>query len=313
MAVFNVNQNRQFFVVNKTDEMVTKNYALENQFAFLYKGEGGLLRTDLVDNDKVCYVRLTKPEEMRKYLKKATLTLSADVNGGAPISGQDYTVRLHINNYLAPGDANVLIKVGAVHATKGMTAAQFYEKMAESLKTSFAREPYEIFKFTHSDSGVVIEALDNEPYRRGVLSKDAVNFEVFPTTVTYEGDETVWGTVVMDKAGNSKFIGNGYTVADLEYFCMAERGDMFRNMGWPNNIDVKYRVDPTKEYYMLDIHYFYSGPGVQTHKSEKDITIVSANEDIIKNLAMFVQNTANVKIIHKDGTTVNSDELTAGV
>ena len=57
---------------------------------------------------------------------------------------------------------------------------------------------------------------------------------------------------------------------------MAERGDMFRNMGWPHNIDVKYMVDPTKEYDVLDIHYAYSGDGVQVHKSEKDITLVTS-------------------------------------
>ena len=50
---------------------------------------------------------------------------------------------------------------------------------------------------------------------------------------------------------------------------------MFRNMGWPNNIDVKYMVDPTKEYDVLDLHYFFSGDGVQVHKSEKDITFVA--------------------------------------
>ena len=69
---------------------------------------------------------------------------------------------------------------------------------------------------------------------------------------------------------------------------MAERGDMFRNMGWPNNIDVKYMVDPTKEYDMLDIHYFFSGSGVQVHKSEKDITIVTDNSTVMTALKSAV-------------------------
>ena len=70
---------------------------------------------------------------------------------------------------------------------------------------------------------------------------------------------------------------------------MGERGDMFRNMGWPNNIDVKYMVDPSKEYDMLDIHYYYSGDGVQTHRSEKDLTFVSAQDEVINKIFEAVE------------------------
>ena len=55
---------------------------------------------------------------------------------------------------------------------------------------------------------------------------------------------------------------------------MGERGDQYRNMGWPNVIPTKYLVDPSKEYDVLNIHYFYQGDGISVQKSEKDIQIV---------------------------------------
>lgn len=295
MAIFNVNQNRQFYVVK---EVVSSEPAKEGQIKlgktadgkqifFKHFGKGGLTRTDLIDVDKVCYAKLTERAAMQRKLKTATVTLSADVNEGEPIAGQDYILRIQVNNYLAPGDANVLIKSAAVHATKGMTAAQFYEKMIKSLELNFSREPQPLLKFEASKSsdgpsvtnGIIITEVGDQPWRLGVLSQEVVNFEAIPTTVRFDGEEVIWGKT---KYGESDtVVGNGKQVADLEYFCQAERGDMFRNMGWPNNIDVKYMVDPSKEYDMLDLHYFFSGDGVQVHKSEKDITFVADTSSVM--------------------------------
>lgn len=292
MAIYSVNQNRQFYVVT---EVVTTEPASEGQVKigktkdnkqlfFKHMGKGGLTRTDLIDVDQICYAKLTPKADMQRKLKKATVTLSADVNGGAPIAGQDYILRIQINNYLAPGDACVLIKSGAVHATKNMTADQFYTKMAESLTANFSREPQPLLTFeavvgdsdSGSESGIVITEVGNQPWRRGILSQEAVNFEAIPTTVLSEGsEEVVWGEVAY--ADTTTVVGNGKQIADLEYFCLAERGDMFRNMGWPNNIDVQYMVDPAAEYDVVDVHYFYAGNGAQVHKSEKDITFVTTS------------------------------------
>ena len=281
MAIYNVNQNRQFYVITQvvtaepTNEGQIKlgKTADGKQIFFKYFGKGGLTRTDLIDVDKVCYAKLTAKAGMRRKLKKATVTLSGDVNDGAPIVGQDYVLKIQINNYFAPGDASALIKSSVVHAVKGMTAAQFYEKMVESLEKNFSREPQPLLTFEADDNGITITEVGDQPWRLGVLSQDAVNFEAIPTTVKLAGDDIIWGVTEYGEADG--YVGNGKQVADLEYFCMAERGDMFRNMGWPNNVDVKYMVDSTKEYDMLDLHYFYSGEGVQVHKSEKDITFVS--------------------------------------
>lgn len=305
MAIFNVNQNRQFYVVNKCNIMgattapenlgdVTPNQTKDKkQIWFKHMGKGGLTRTDIIDVDKITDVKVTSHEAMKRYPKKAVVKLSPDVNGGNPISGQDYILRLQINNFLAPGDACVYIKSNAVHATKAMEADKslFYTAMKESLERNFDREyktaNMKLFTFDADDDGITITEVVDQPWRLGILSQEPVNFEVVATTVKYDGEDVIWaelndkGVIAVEFDKTATPVENGKQVADLEYFCMAERGDVFRNMGWPYNIDVQYMVDPNKKYTLVDVHYNYSGDGVQVHKSEKDITfaIESANDE----------------------------------
>lgn len=300
MAIFNVNQNRQFYVVKEvitaenTEPTGEGQIKLgktkdEKQFWFKHIGMGGLTRTDLIDVDKVTRVKLTTKDKMQRKPKKAVVELSEDVNGGTPIVGQDYILRIQINNFMAPGDACVYIKSSAVHATKAMAedVTKFYKAMVKSLENNFDREYRATgrhlleFSYDENKNGILIKEVTDQPWRLGVLSQEPVNFEVYATTVKYDGEDVIWakltnGRIPVEEDKDAEPVGNGKQVADLEYFCMAERGDMFRNMGWPNNIDVKFMVDSSKEYDMLDIHYYFSGDGVQVHKSEKDITLVTA-------------------------------------
>ena len=62
---------------------------------------------------------------------------------------------------------------------------------------------------------------------------------------------------------------------------MGERGDQYRNVGWPNAITTKYFVVPTNEYYCLDIHYAYQGTCEDIQKSEKTLTILSTTKSVI--------------------------------
>lgn len=302
MAIFNTNQNRQFYVL-KTKKSDVKSLTevgdyfvkdLEDgTFVLYHYGEGGLTRSDLIDAEKVTYARLTKADSMKRYQKIKKVKFSEE-HGDAPIQGQDYILRVEIHNYLAPGDANVYVKSNAVRATKAMVAnaEDFWNAMAESLEKNFYRDikasGVKLLEFEPSSDGIEVKEVTNQPYRVGVVSQDVVNFELVPTTVTLDGEDVIWGEVE-SSVSETEYTGNGAQIADLEYFCMAERGDMFRNMGWPNNIDVKYMVDPKKEYDVLDIHYYYSGDGVQVHKSEKDLTVVAETGNIDKTAFTLIQ------------------------
>lgn len=92
---------------------------------------------------------------------------------------------------------------------------------------------------------------------------NAFSSYTFPT-----GDTTVLATVP------DYYIKDGKMIADLEYFCMGERGDIYRMKGWPNFIETRYLVKPDKEYDVVDIHHYYQGEGTNDDKSEKVTTLV---------------------------------------
>ena len=131
----------------------------------------------------------------------------------------------------------------------------------------------------------------------GIQAQERVYFEVVPTSIYNAGSDVIWGTVtdvtpavrVEDTDSSSSTyqemipnsaltvgtnaLGNGTKIADLEYFCMGERGDQYRMAGWPNYIPTKYLVDASKEYNLLEIHFAFTDDGANSYRSEKDITL----------------------------------------
>lgn len=310
--VFSTNQVRQLYVATDVKEgaahvlatdtvgtIALKTDNAKSHMYFEYRGVGGLVRSDLIDVDKVLYAKATPASALARKLKKATVTLDATVNGGNPIAGQDYILRIVFRQYLGMSDEDQYQKYGMVHAYAGMTASDFYKTLAISLAKNFSRELVPLVKFKIGATEVtpntkladiagdadslVIEEVE-QPWTLGIQEQVPVYFEVYPTTVTFNSDERIWGEVEMGDTGAANAIKDGKIIADLEYFCLGERADQYRNIGWPNAIPSKTLVDPTKEYHVLDIHYAYVGSNECVQKSEKDITIVSATKADINTL-----------------------------
>lgn len=316
MALYSLNQTRHVYVVKslKTtgepaaagDIKVVK--TSDNQIYFKYYGMGGPLRSDLIDINSINYAHLTAKEDLRRYLKKATIKLSSSVNSGNPISGQDYIVRITIRNYITLGDDSTMIKNGMVHAYAGMTATQFYTKLKESLENNFSRDAYQPFKFTASATGVDIEELEQD-WTLGIKQLRPVNFEVTCSPVVYQGEEVSWIDTtnnVVPLVDTTNYVKNGKDIADLEYFCMGERGDQYRNLGWPYVIPTKYMVDSSTEYDVIDMHYAFTGSGVDSYKSEKDITFVCSDSTVMTSLKAAIV-TAGITVTTKPAATEDSD------
>lgn len=303
MSVFSTNQVRQLYVAKElknshvlasdaAGSIAVKNDKAKNHLYFEYKGADNLMRSDLIDTKNILYAKATDADSMAHELKAVTVTLDNEVNAGAPVAGQDYILRIAFRQYVGMSDEDQYFKYGMVHAYAGMTASDFYKKLALSLVKNFSRELVPLVKFVltnSSDEAVPVDANTKEsaltgtyealvideveqPWRLGVMEQTPVYFEVQPTTVTVDGDERVWGKVEDTEPAGT--IANGKKIADLEYFCMGERGDQYRKIGWPNNIDTTYLVDPTVKYNVIDIHYAYVGSNESVQKSEKTITLV---------------------------------------
>lgn len=328
MATFSTNQVRQLYVAtavkpspvlasDAAGTIAIKNDTAKNHLYFEYKGADNLMRSDLIDIKNILYAKATGFKDMATDLKSFTIVLDANVNGGSPIAGQDYILRIAFRQYVGMSDEDQYFKYSMVHAYAGMNADEFYKVLALSIAKNFSREVVPLIKIeVHSKAtkgkggfdsngymvvtpttkdngksdttnpyyaaGTLVTDIDNiriteveQPWRLGVMAQTPVYFTVQPVAVMVNGDERIWATVT---EGTNGTIGNGKKIADLEYFCMGERGDIYRGIGFPHNIVTTYLVDPTKTYYTFDIHYAYVGNNESVQKSEKDITIVCSDK-----------------------------------
>ena len=341
MATFSTNQVRQLYVAKalKTPHVLAsdtagsiavKNDTAKNHLYFEYKGADNLMRSDLIDIKNILYAKATDADSMAHELKAVTVTLDSEVNAGTPVAGQDYILRIAFKQYVGMSDEDQYFKYGMVHAYAGMTASDFYKKLALSLAKNFSREIVPLVKFvlTNSDSEAVpVDATTKEssltetytalvideveqPWRLGIMEQTPVYFEVQPVPVTVNGDERIWGKVEdTDPAGT---IANGKKIADLEYFCMGERGDIYRGVGFPNNIPTTYLVDPTVKYNVIDIHYAYVGSNESVQKSEKTITLVVPKVGAKNNVSNALANSIITAINTATGLTITELDKSAG-
>ena len=310
MSVFSTNQVRQLYVaealkpsnVAATDaagSIAVKSDTAKTHLYFEYMGAGGMTRSDLIDINNILHAKATDADDLAHDLAKYKLTLDASVNSGAPVAGQDYILRIAFRNYIGLSEEDQYFKYGMVHAVADMTASDFYKTLALSLVKNFSREEEGLLKFyletggteagtvagtptevtkdtkestlTGTYTGIVIEEAPQE-WILGVMEQTPVNFTLQPVTIIVNGDDRIWGTV--KQVASTSSIPDGHKIADLEYFCMGERGDVYRMVGFPNVIRTKYLVNPDTKYNVIDIHYAYVGPNESVQKSEKDITIV---------------------------------------
>ena len=106
--VFSTNQTRQLYVVttegglksssiiatDKAGSILPKSDNKKSHFYLEYKGVAGLMRSDLVDIKNILYAKATDANAMARELKAYTITLDTEVNGGNPVAGQDYMLRI---------------------------------------------------------------------------------------------------------------------------------------------------------------------------------------------------------------------------
>ena len=158
MATFSTNQVRQLYVaealktpsVSTTDKagsIAVKVDTGKNHLYFEYMGAGGMTRSDLIDIKNILYAKATDADDLAHNLTKYKLTLDTSVNGGTPVAGQDYILRIAFRNYIGLSEEDQYFKYGMVHAVSSMTASEFYKVLALSLVKNFSREESGLLKF----------------------------------------------------------------------------------------------------------------------------------------------------------------------
>lgn len=309
MATFSINQVRHLYVekalktsnnllsTDAAGSILPKADTAKTTLYFQYMSPAGIVSSDKITIANIISAKATASGSMAHKLARYEVTLSA--LAPAPVQAQEYVLRLAFRQYIGLGEDDQYFKYGFVKATSGMTASNFYKALALSLAKNIANETtplVNIYLNSAAANGtdvpvtsatkeadlnktdydkIIIEEVQQE-WILGKMPQAFIPFSVQPTTITVDGEEIIWGDV--KKVASTKKVENGHNIADLEYFCMGARGDMYRGMGYPNNITTTYLVDPSKKYDVLDIHYSYIGSNESVQKSERTITIVCEDD-----------------------------------
>ena len=331
MAVFSTNQNRHFYVAKSyndsgadggksIDDASVNAGAIEvksigegnnKELIFLYKNpDKEIIKSDRIKLKNLDYIKAFNAADMVIPLKKVEVTLDPNINSGAPITGQDYILGINFRQWVGSDEKYTYYKDAAVHVTSAIdNAKKFFDAMKAQLDLAFARElgatktsnPY--LDFTVSGSGANAKLVITEKpqdWTLGIESQESVLFDVIPTTIYNGGDDVIWGVVTpvaSTKTVGTDAIGNGHKIADLEWFCMGERGDQYRYKGWPNYIPTKYMVDPALQYNVLEIHHAFTDTGVNSYRSEKDITIVASEKNVLNAIISAINTAAGSTIV----------------
>lgn len=336
MAVFSINQVRQLYVAKALKEntaalitagdIMPKADTAKTTLYFQSMTPAGIVASDKIDIKNIISAKATASKDLAHKLVRYSVTLDTDV-ADAPVAGQNYILRLAFRQYIGLSEEDQYFKYGEVIARSGMTASDFYKKMAISLAKNLenktestplvniylnsaaaaaaaADETDVLVTATTKESDlnktdydkIIIEEAE-QPWVLGMMPQAFISFTPQFLTITVDGEDRLWGvaTVVAPK----KIVPDGHLIADLEYFCMGARGDIYRGMGYPNIIKTTYLVDPSAAYDVLDIHYSYTGSNESVQKSEKTITLVavdSSNHAVMNTLIKTINAASGLTI-----------------
>ena len=262
--------------VAKTDAAGTiavKSNTAKTEMYFNYVGaDKTVMRSDLIKVDSIMYAKATKADALKLKLKSVKVSLADNL-----IPGEDYILRINIQQAFGKGDDTTYQKFGAVRATSSMTPQTFWTAMKQSLDRNFSKELTEWFTFEAAEDGLTITEVE-QPWVAGKTPKENVHFDVVNCYIMDTGVEVEAFTIA--KPTYTLEAKNGHIIVDQEIFYMGERGDQYRDTNGLIKINTQYLADANKDYCTIDIHYAFvdSNEGVQ--KSEKDIYIVGEQATI---------------------------------
>ena len=292
--VKSTNQVTQFFVVEKTavlKKIKDPSGAVVTGYQVVVDDRD---TTDVIPAKNVLGVNkvLATADSEKLFRKALKVKLSANVNGGAPVAGQDYIISLKFRGLI--GEEDTIEKVAMAHATASDTAATLLQKLAKSFIDNASVEESPLYEVktvagaalsddvsTITEEGFVI--VEAKPYwRMGTFIEALAKIDVSTRPIILSGDEEdKWldsYKFVADKEGTySTAIMNTHRVADMEYFYKGERGvSAGLNAPYDLQIPLDLRVDAghAAGYDILTIHYAYVGANASNQKSEKDAVLV---------------------------------------
>lgn len=309
MRNFNTNQTRNFYVALAIDGNVDTNgdIALKQtatgEMYFSYKnGDGLLTRSDTFDPKKVVSVTMATAASMATKLKMHTVavdTTAISFGASSPFIGKTFTCTVTFHQFGDQDDSSTLSFVASVvgNSTNLANATAFHKALAIAIAKALPKQYGSFLKVfsngtqvlpttpdasvTGAAAGVVlVEAA--QKYVRGKFSGEPVPFSVSFRLHTSNDEDIIWGS---DTVADSNITGNltvpaNYALADLEYFALGERGDVFRGYNYPNDYTPTYLINPaTGNYNVLSIQFYWNGNAENVQKSPRLIQVAAPATD----------------------------------
>lgn len=263
---FSTNQVRHFYVANAEGDLTVGE---KGGYRYIELANGD--RSDLIELSKITHIEHTLAKELALSNKEITVSLKEAE------AGVVYPVKVLLYNIFGAGDET---SWPIVAAEKFTTAAEFYPAIAKTLNANAKK--YGALIFEGTDSGLTITTNLAE-YN---AAWDAAHTPVREVKVDLLLDTELWD---VPKEGFTAVDGevfqSGKKLAELEWFCMGERGDQYRMVGYPNVIKTDYKIDPSKAYDVIDIMYYYTDTKEGVQRSEKVITIAAVPAEATKLLS----------------------------
>lgn len=222
-------------------------------------------------------------------LHASSAAYQAAVNKAVTISGLTvdantlYSVRIEIQGHGSLSQEDTYLKQASYKAVTGNDQEDIVDGLITSLNANFSREVGSTassnvaFTFAKTGSGanaalVVTGKEQGAGFDGNKKTKVYDDFTVDISCTTYP--------TVAVTAAPSKGVGTGYQVMEMEHFLLGERGDVYRQGGYPHNIVGPALVSTAAGTYdIVEISYYDEGRD-EAKKSKKTLTIVQPTAGI---------------------------------
>lgn len=262
MTNFSTNQVMQFYVATEAPEVSV----IPSRGVSLNIGSK---RTDIIEN--VLWGKLTTADALATPCKEVTVSVTAD----DVIGGENYIVRVSYPEVFGAGRESWTTKTAVAQLKAGVAVSE----IVDAIEAQFDATLPEYITVGADGTDLTFTANpDIAGYKRGFRPVVMPDFEVSVNTVVEDGEDVQWASITVGKSATVDAVSGKYKLADMEYFALGERGDEYRQMGWPAvTYDADYKIDPkvAQEYDVLVVHYGYRGSNDQSHLSEKDLIIAA--------------------------------------
>ena len=306
MANYNTNQARHFYVAatKRTSAAAVDDAGdialLQNQdgdFYFVYKnGDGIVTRSDTIPAGCIQYVNKKAAADLARPLMAYTVAIDTEEIALTALVNKKVHLTINVEQLISydPNDSLPVNVELACNATNTATAQAFHKALAMAIAKALPKKSIPYFKVfssgtevtadtaagsvTGATAGVVLVP-GQQKWVRGKLTGEPMTLSISSDV----DDEIAWAkvTVATVAATNTAqstsiapaSISGAYELADLEYFCYGERGDVYRGSIWPNNYEPTYLINVASSYDVLTVQYYWQGNVENIQKSPRTIQI----------------------------------------